>query len=51
MTLVCATFLLVSPMALGLNPTVAYVGTVIVFLIAAIWFCVWKARDGKKANN
>ncbi|CCY03570.1 carbon starvation protein CstA [Prevotella sp. CAG:924] len=51
MTLVCATFLLVSPMALGLSPSVAYVGTVIVFLIAAIWFCIWKVRDGKNANN
>lgn len=51
MTLVCATFLLVSPMALGLDTATGYMGTVLIFLIEAIWFYVWKVREGKKANN
>ncbi|MGI6231431.1 MAG: carbon starvation protein A [Prevotella sp.] len=51
MTMVCATFLLVSPMALGLSTTVSYIGTVVVFLISGIWFTLWFAREKKKIRE
>ncbi len=41
MTVVCSTFLLVSKQALALNSAVAYTGSVIVLLVAVLWFCIW----------
>ena len=41
MTVVCSTFLLISRQAFGLNPTVAYTGSVIVLLVAIVWFFSW----------
>ncbi len=41
MTVVCATFILVSPMALQFDTSLGYVGSVIVFLIASAWFVIW----------
>lgn len=47
MTVVCATFLLVSPMALGLNTTVSYGGSVVSLIIACVWFLWWYRRAYK----
>ena len=41
MTVVCSTFLLISRQAFDLNPTVAYTGSVIVLLVAVVWFFSW----------
>ena len=41
MTVVCSTFLLISKQAFGLNPTVAYTGSVIVLVVAVAWFFRW----------
>jgi len=50
MTVVCATFLLISPQAFGLNSTVSYIGSVVVLLVALIWFCVWYKKNSNKFN-
>ena len=47
MTVVCATFLLVSPMALGLNTTVSYGGSVVSLIIACVWFLWWYRKAYK----
>lgn len=47
MTTVCATFLLVSPMALGLSTTVSYCGSVISLVIACVWFLWWYRKACK----
>jgi carbon starvation protein CstA len=47
MTVVCATFLLVSPMALGLDTTVSYGGSVVSLIIACIWFLWWYRKAYK----
>lgn len=41
MTVVCATFLLISPMAFHLNSTISYCGSVVVLVIACVWFFAW----------
>lgn len=47
MTAVCFTFLLVSPMALKLNTTVSYCGSVISVVIACVWFLWWYRKAYK----
>lgn len=47
MTVVCSTFLLVSPMALGLSTTVSYCGSVISLVIACVWFLWWYRKAYK----
>lgn len=47
MTVVCATFLLVSPMALGLNTTISYWGAVVSLIIACVWFLWWYRKAYK----
>lgn len=47
MTVVCATFLLVSPMALGLDTTVSYGGSVVSLIIACVWFLWWYRKAYK----
>jgi carbon starvation protein CstA len=41
MTTVCASFLFVSPKALGLNLTLGYLLGAVVFVISLIWFVLW----------
>lgn len=41
MTMVCSTFLLISPMAFHLGPTISYIGCGIVFVVATLWFVIW----------
>ena len=41
MTTVCATFLLVSKQAFGLDTSIAYIGSAIVFAVALTWFVLW----------
>lgn len=45
MTVVCSTFLLISPMAFGLNSNIAYCGSVVVLVIALIWFTIWYRKQ------
>ena len=47
MTAVCSTFLLVSPMALGLSQQVSYIGTAVVVVIACVWFLAWYRKQKK----
>ena len=47
MTVVCTTFLIVSPNALGLDMTVGYVVGASALIIALAWFCTWY----KKVKN
>lgn len=44
MTAVCSTFIFVSHQALGLEGPVGYVLGAITFVIAIVWFVVWKRR-------
>ena len=50
MTVVCSTFLLLSPMALALSEPVAYTGSVIILVVALVWFFAWY-RKNMKINN
>ena len=44
MTVVCSTFLLVSKQALGLQSVVAYTGSVIILVLALVWFFAWYTK-------
>ncbi|MCR5129979.1 MAG: carbon starvation protein A [Prevotella sp.] len=46
MTVVCSTFLFISKQAFGLSPTVSYIGSVLVLMLALVWFYSWKNRRG-----
>jgi len=41
MTVVCSTFLLVSKQAFGLQEGIAYTGSIIVLIVALVWFFSW----------
>lgn len=45
MTVVCSTFLLVSPMAFHLNTTISYTGSVVVLAVACVWFFAWYRKQ------
>ena len=47
MTVVCSTFLLVSPQALGLDGTLGYSGSVIILVVALVWFFSWFKKRKK----
>ena len=47
MTVVCSTFLLISPMALQLDSTISYTGSVVVLVIACVWFLAWYRKQFK----
>ena len=44
MTVVCSTFLLISKQALGLQYTVAYTGSIIILVLALVWFFAWYTK-------
>ena len=44
MTVVCSTFLLISNQALGLSADIAYMGSLVVFVVAATWFFTWRQK-------
>ena len=53
MTVVCSTFLLVSKQAFGLQEGIAYTGSVVVLVVALVWFFAWYyeyQRMNKKQN-
>lgn len=45
MTVVCSTFLMVSPMALHLDTIIGYSGSVVTLVIACVWFFAWYRRQ------
>ena len=45
MTVVCSTFLLISKMALGLAPEIAYAGSGVVLVGALVWFFTWYRKQ------
>lgn len=47
MTVVCSTFLLISPQALGLDGTFGYSGSVIILVVALVWFFSWFKKRNK----
>ena len=44
MTVVCGTFLLVSPMALGLGATIGYTGSVVILVATCVCFFAWYGK-------
>ena len=48
MTVVCSTFLLVSKQALGLQDGIAYTGSIIVLVVALVWFFSWYSKWQRK---
>ena len=44
MTVVCSTFLLISKQAFGLSPAVSYTCSILILMIALVWFFSWKKR-------
>lgn len=49
MTVVCATFLLVSKQAFALDTSVAYIGSVGVLLVAICWFVWWFRNEHERS--
>ncbi len=49
MTVVCSTFLLVSPQALGLKGALGYTGSIVILVLALVWFFAWY-RQYQKTN-
>ena len=47
MTVVCSTFLLISQQAFGLHPTIAYTGSIVVLVVALVWFFAWYRKQNK----
>ena len=47
MTVVCTTFLIVSPNAFGMSMTVGYVVAACTFIVALAWFCAWYKKVKK----
>ena len=47
MTVVCTTFLIVSPNAFGMSMTVGYVVAASTFIVALAWFCAWYKKVKK----
>jgi carbon starvation protein CstA len=47
MTVVCSTFLLISPMAFGLNATISYTGSIVVCVATLVWFGIWMRRESR----
>ncbi len=47
MTVVCGTFLLVSPMALGIDTSLGYVGSVLILVVACVCFFAWYRKAMK----
>ena len=41
MTVVCSTFIMISPNAFGFNMNVGYVVGAASLLVAVVWFCIW----------
>jgi carbon starvation protein CstA len=44
MTVVCSTFLLISKQAFGLSPAISYTCSILILMIALVWFFSWKKR-------
>ena len=51
MTTVCSTFLFVSKQAFHLSPTLGYSLGCACFVVALVWFVVWKNKYEKKHSN
>jgi len=51
MTTVCSTFLFISKQAFHLDETLAYSLGAAVFVVALVWFLVWKHRDAKRQKE
>lgn len=51
MTVVCSTFLLISKQAFGLQSTWAYTGSVIVLVVALVWFFSWYMKYQRMNNK
>jgi len=51
MTTVCSTFLFISKQAFHLDETLAYGLGAAVFVVALVWFLVWKHRDAKRQKE
>lgn len=49
MTVICSTFLVVSPIAFGQGSTFGYIFAIAVLLVAAVWFCVWYRRATRRS--
>lgn len=47
MTVICFTFILISPMAFGLNTTVGYAGSWVSLVVASLWFFLWYRKRMK----
>ena len=50
MTMVCATFIIISDSGLGLPHTLSYILGGVVTLISCIWFFIWKIKKSTQQN-
>lgn len=50
MTLVCATYLFIAPECLSLSPTLSYILGGIAGIASAVWFLVWKNKQGSNGK-
>jgi carbon starvation protein CstA len=45
MTVICSTFLLISPQAFGLSHNISYMGSIVALVASLTWFFVWYRRQ------
>lgn len=50
MTVVCSTFLLVSPEAMALSEGISYTFSVVFLVVALVWFFAWYRKYQKSIN-
>lgn len=49
MTMICSSFLIISPSAFGVRGLLAYVGSTVVLVVALVWFMVWYSKFQRKS--
>jgi hypothetical protein len=50
MTVVCSSFIMISPNAFGLDMTVGYAVGGAALIISLAWFFIWKNKESKRIN-
>jgi carbon starvation protein CstA len=51
MTAVCSTYICIAPEGIGLSHTLSYGIGIVCTVIGAVWFGVWKSRNGNKLKD
>ena len=50
MTVVCSSFIMISPNAFGFDMTVGYAVGGAALIVSLAWFFVWKSKESKRTD-